>query len=239
MHIEEQEGLIDDFAVRCFRDTGDQDYIHARLAYRAGLHQQFLWSSLQVLEKYLKAILLFARIPSKNLGHDLSEALKLLDKLPFKLELHDRTIEFIEFIDMFGGDRYQVGSSFVYGPKLYELDSTAWDVRRYCQKMLDEFDIIRASQAVKYPYHQYNVYGGLLERILQNRKHPARSALVWQNAFYTEKSRKIVRQPVHMHATNSPLSLAPELIAIIEQYVHIPRAYRAAYRNQTGVKTEP
>ncbi|MCA1796649.1 MAG: HEPN domain-containing protein [Geobacteraceae bacterium] len=57
----EKRILINDFATRSFRDVADQDYIAARLSYRHGLYPQFHWQSLQALEKYLKAILLYNR----------------------------------------------------------------------------------------------------------------------------------------------------------------------------------
>jgi hypothetical protein len=41
----EMRALNNDFAVRSFRDTADGDYIVARMAHRAGLVPQFLWSS--------------------------------------------------------------------------------------------------------------------------------------------------------------------------------------------------
>jgi hypothetical protein len=43
--------LLNDFATRSFRDTGDYDYVAARMAYRAKLVPQFLWSGLQAIEK--------------------------------------------------------------------------------------------------------------------------------------------------------------------------------------------
>lgn len=48
---------INDFAIKCFRDTGDGDYIAARLALKAGLATQAIWSGLQAVEKYLKCML--------------------------------------------------------------------------------------------------------------------------------------------------------------------------------------
>ncbi|SPA46665.1 hypothetical protein CBM2629_A60060 [Cupriavidus taiwanensis] len=37
--------LLNDFAIRSFRETADKDYIAARMAYRARLIQPFLWSA--------------------------------------------------------------------------------------------------------------------------------------------------------------------------------------------------
>lgn len=42
-------------ALFIYRDTADTDYIAARRLWMSGLTQQFLWSSSQAIEKYLKA----------------------------------------------------------------------------------------------------------------------------------------------------------------------------------------
>jgi hypothetical protein len=47
----EMRALLNDFAIRSFRDVADGDYIVARMAHRATLVPQFLWSSLQAIEK--------------------------------------------------------------------------------------------------------------------------------------------------------------------------------------------
>jgi hypothetical protein len=50
------ESLINDFAIRCFRNTADADYLLGRAAFRYNLVPQALWASLQTIEKYLKCI---------------------------------------------------------------------------------------------------------------------------------------------------------------------------------------
>ncbi|MEO7863422.1 MAG: hypothetical protein ABIU05_23895 [Nitrospirales bacterium] len=44
------KALINDFAIRSFRDTADGDYGAARMAFRAALYQQFFWASQQAVE---------------------------------------------------------------------------------------------------------------------------------------------------------------------------------------------
>ena len=56
-----EHAKINHFAIRCFRDTGDADYLAARMAMRARLAIPFLWSAEQAIEKYLKCILLLNR----------------------------------------------------------------------------------------------------------------------------------------------------------------------------------
>jgi hypothetical protein len=52
------------------RDAADEDYVAARTAYRIDPTHSFLWNSLQAVEKYTKAILLYNRRPTGDLGHD-------------------------------------------------------------------------------------------------------------------------------------------------------------------------
>ena len=63
--MRDPEPWVNDFAIRSFRDIADGDYIAARMAYRAMLPVQFLWSSQQALEKYLKCILFIRRITAR------------------------------------------------------------------------------------------------------------------------------------------------------------------------------
>lgn len=58
-----------------FRDAADEDYIAARASYGLDLTHAFLWNSLQTVEKYIKAILLYNRRPTRDLGHDVKTGL--------------------------------------------------------------------------------------------------------------------------------------------------------------------
>ena len=101
------EILLIDFAIRSFRDVADHDYISARMSFRAGLFTQFLWSSLQAIEKYLKGIMLLNRIPAKNVGHDLGNAMDLINQhAPFELSLKAVHRDFIDHLDKYGRFRY-------------------------------------------------------------------------------------------------------------------------------------
>jgi HEPN domain-containing protein len=108
------EAFLDDFAKRCFRDTADGDYIAARLSYRAGLTMQYLWSSQQAIEKYLKCILLLNRIKATKVRHDLEAALKLIEP-NIHLGLTPKSKEFIAHIDSCAQCRYLEISWFSFG----------------------------------------------------------------------------------------------------------------------------
>ena len=98
-----KEILINDFATRSFRDVADYDYIAARMAYRARLVPQFLWSSLQALEKYLKCILLLNRIRSTKATHSLEVLLeRFKEQDRFELRLRQPSRDFINHLDTYG-----------------------------------------------------------------------------------------------------------------------------------------
>lgn len=92
--------LINDFAKRSFRDVADQDYIAARMSYRAQLREPFLWSSLQAFEKYFKAILLFNRKSAKGVGHNINEGLKRVEGIhDLSFSIPNDVREFIGYIN--------------------------------------------------------------------------------------------------------------------------------------------
>lgn len=240
------EILLNDFASRSFRDTADMDYVSARMSYRVGLIEQFHWQSLQALEKYLKAILLYNRVKAKKIGHSLAKALNKLEQLPFDLELSSPALEFIDHIDNFGRFRYLEASYYIHGPKLVELDRTVWEIRRYCkvlryelklhngekkQMLPIEIDLIEKSKNI--PPHKFRINNGALEKILDKTNNPARAALIWQNLYFGAKSRKNVRMHVRSESKNSPLTLHPEILEKVAEYVFLPKEVVDAFSDKS------
>lgn len=242
--MEFRERWLNSFAISSFRDTGDFDYIAARMAYRTRLIQPFLWSSLQALEKYLKCILVLNRVSAKKLGHDLGKALeRAKSELPFELKLADRTRSFIEHIDTYGRFRYLETPFFVLPHEILRLDWAVWDIRRYCQVLnydiefegqssrnALEFELARVEAAVEAPPHRFKIMGGTLEKIIGTRDHPARSALLWQNPAYGTRRRSKVCLHSFEQAVNSPLSMRPEMLDYVLQFVQMQDDVKAAYR---------
>jgi HEPN domain-containing protein len=236
--------LVNDFATRSFRDMADEDYVAARMAYRAQLVPQFLWLSLQALEKYLKCILVLNRVPARK-GHNLADCLKALDaRCPFEVGLTDVAREFIEYVDSLGKFRYFETSHFIHGPKLVILDRTVWELRRYARPLKYEINLLDGSkkqmlqleldaikQAGRASPHRFRIIGGRLEKIIDSRNHPAREPLLWQNAYYGKRPRKRVRMRVYMSAANSPLTLHPEILDEVLKYVYLPKEVVEAYRH--------
>jgi len=98
---------FNDYVTRSFRDTADADYVAARALYRILLDQQFLWAALQAIEKYLKAILLYHRVSTKRLGHDICRALhqiRAIDAIAF--DVSSDVEKFIQQLAVYGCNRY-------------------------------------------------------------------------------------------------------------------------------------
>jgi HEPN domain-containing protein len=234
---------VNDFARRSFRDVADRDYIAARLACRAELMAQFLWSSQQAIEKYLKYILLINRVPAHKVKHDITAALTLTSRLPFALKLSEDSERFVNHIAEYGEYRYLDISYFVEGIVLFNLDKAIWEIRRYCQVLdetnptftAEEQEAIREAKARVILSSQshpsdFEIPGGLLEQILAEKLHPARHGLIWQNAFFSSYARASVKIRSHFYASNAPLFLYPEILEELNKYVFIPRKLQDGYR---------
>lgn len=245
-YASEQDKLdryLNGFATQSFRDQADRDYIAARLACRYELFPQFLWSSHQALEKYLKAILLYNRVKATKVRHDINKALALTESFPFKIELSARSRKFIDLIATYGEFRYIDVPFHVLGHVLIDLDLTVWELRRYCQvlnvfgktlpakeqALLDKTTESLARSA-KEPRHKFRLPNGLLEEILCKRTHPTRSALLWQNACFSARKRVTVKVKHHINAQNPHLTHYPQMLDELLKYVFIPPKVADAYR---------
>jgi len=238
--------LINDFATRSFRDTGDGDYIAARLAFRARLIQQFLWSGLQAIEKYLKCVLVLNRICARR-GHNLAEVLQVFDaNKKFDLALTDGTRQFLVYLDTYGRHRYYETPYYTLGHELLSLDRAVWEVRHYARVMDYRIKDLQGGNIERLPYevaanevagkpppHRFSIIGGRLEALIANRDHPSREPLLWQNAFFGRRSRKQIRLSSGLDAGNSPLSLHPEILDEVLKYVFMPKDVIQAYRNMS------
>jgi hypothetical protein len=225
--------LVNDFAERSFRDTADGDYIAARMACRVALATQFLWTSQQAAEKYLKCILLLNRIPARKVYHDLGEALrKIKGSHKVSLDLTPGTEEFIGMLDEFGQYRYLEVSNFAFGADLVTLDRAVWELRRYCT-LAEEPRQKKIRNGIAAPL--VRIPGGWLERIIDDVNNPAREPLLWQNGFFGTRTRKCVRLNKWFQAHNAPLYLNPQILDEVLKYVHIPdyvaKGYRAHVRS--------
>jgi len=240
---------VNDFAIRSFRNIADGDYITARLAFRYQLIPQFYWSSLQAIEKYLKCILVLNRIPAKR-GHNLSSLLTAFkDAGKFEIRLTGESTEFIALLDEVGRHRYYESSYYSLGNEIVSLDRVTWEVRRYA-RILDyniadvdgnpinllAHELKANEKAEDLSPHRFRIIGGRLEAIIDKRDHPSREPLLWQNAFFGLKPRKIVMLPGRMEAGNAPLSIRPEILDEVKKYVFLPKDVSQAYQDLRQTK---
>jgi HEPN domain-containing protein len=225
----DHDALVNDFALRSFRDMADGDYIAARMACRAALLPQFLWASQQAVEKYLKCILLLNRIDAREAYHDLGKALDRIDASgKLSLDLTRGTKEFIDMLDQCGRYRYFEVSTVGFGAQLVTLDRAVWELRRYCT-VDEEPRRLRLRQGFAAP--RVRLENGLLEKIVDDAKNPAREPLLWQNGFFGKRERKKIRLRKWFQAHNAPLYLNPQILDEVLKYVFLPKEIRSGYRS--------
>lgn len=232
MHI-----LVNDFAIRSFRETADKDYITARMAYRARLIQPFLWSALHCLEKYVKGILVLNRVKAHR-GHSVLPGIERMKQHgKFKLDLSADTLKFIKNLEDDGAENRYYEVSYDIKPfDIARLDRAVWEIRRYCQPL--DYDIVDMNgKRVNLLTHELDrvhrakakhekgtcVMGGILEKIIEKKDHPAREALIWNNLFFGPSRRKGVKMRSDWESGNSPFFLHPEIIDEVVKYVYIPK----------------
>lgn len=238
------DALINNFAIRSFREIADGDYIAARVSFRALLIPQFLWQSLQAVEKYFKCILVLNRIKAPK-SHSLEELLEVFKKSrKFDLRLSSDTQGFLAYIDKYGRFRYYETSYYTVGDELFRLDKAIWELRRYARVLdykikvnggqevhLLPHELLKNEGAEKRAPQAFLINGGHLEEILAKNDHPSRAALVWHNMYFGTSRRKSVRHRHMSKSGNSPLSLHPEILDEVLKYVFLPKDVIAAYRN--------
>lgn len=237
--------------IRCLRDTGDGDYVAARLAAKHRLVPQFLWSAEQALEKYLKGILTLHRVSALDIGHDISKALTLIkEKLGFDIPLTPQQREVFDLISDWNSDRYFLNHIGVKGHELNFLDQMVWRIRQFCQPLdvmhyADEPTRAVLDQNVKtiqgrrlIAPREGDVVGGRLENMLKDKNDPARPALVWKNLMFSTSTRKMVRRRNHLLMSNAPLWLEPDLIDDFAKLLKVPKPLQENYRQLAKIRTQ-
>jgi len=246
--------FVNDYA-RQFREIADRDYIAARQSFRTGLYPQFLWSAEQAIEKYLKCILLFNKIPLVNekgvaiAVHNLKTLLDYFEKSkPFELKIRPESQRFIGHLDRSAMDsRYLSAPVYVLGEQLMQLDGAVWDIRRYC-KALDysipmpdgaeksflksELDKIEKSETL--PPQKFSLdKSGFLEKVIEDKSHPARSFLVWRNNYFGGKVRRNNKVDLYSAAFCPELFNQPHMMHEVDKYIFIPNAVKTYLEEET------
>jgi HEPN domain-containing protein len=237
----EQRQLID-FINRSFRDVADGDYISARVCYQSNLKQQFLWASLQAVEKYLKAILLYNDRSTKRLSHDLEAAYERLQEIAdIRFDIPKDVEEFIRYLDSQGANRYFEYPYFATGNELLLLDKTVWHLRRYCQffsrhvnnvndREVDWFEVqlksVHDPRYKKRP-NTFKISGGFLEKVADDKWSELRPELVWKNFWYGTYTKQKIRNVIFRSGAAHPAHfLHPEIFEELDKLVTFSKAVR-------------
>jgi HEPN domain-containing protein len=218
--------LLNDLAIRSFRDIADQDYIAARLAYHHKLPEPSLWQSQQALEKYLKCILLLQRIPANDIGHNLSKAVERIQEIrSISVQLTAQTISFISHLDMYGAERYLTTSSVAFGNDVVRLDRAVWELRRFCtlSPHPHKLEPKEGKRATRYSLR------GWLEDVLAEDT-DRRRALLRENGFWGSSRRTRVNVPGWVCCSNAPLYMHPEILTLATKYIQIPKQLVEAFK---------
>lgn len=245
------DALVNSFAIRSFRETADKDYISARMAFRARLIQPYQWAALHCLEKYAKCILVLNRVVAKNLGHSVLPCIaRMRDKFP--IELSVETTAFIKNLEEEGAaDRYYLTSYEVEPCDVARLDRAVWELRRYCQPLdyMVEDSTGKTTSALAFQLQRLRraretfekgtcIADGVLEKILADRKHPARSSLVWNNLYFGPSRRRVVKMVPDWEFGNSHFFLYPECIDEVEKLVTLPKGLADKVREFASQKMQ-
>jgi HEPN domain-containing protein len=232
---------LNDYAIRSFRNIADQDYIAARTCYRNELYYHFLWNSLQSIEKYLKAILLFNGKSAKGIGHNIVRALSLVRTVSdIQFNLPSDVENFIQYLNDYGSDRYLVQPFYLRDTALLDFDKSDWYVRRYCFYLRGEITTpdgrtislfesevkkIHRPDYEKNP-HRFGIIGGYLETIL-SEKRPAMTNLIWNNFYFgRRKKHRIKNIPFRVVTINPTHFMYPEIYIELNRLVNFPSAIR-------------
>ena len=232
---------LNHLAIRCFKDIADQDYIHARLAHHHKLSTQFLWSSLHCLEKYVKSILLQNKIDGRKIRHEITPAIyKFECYTECSLNLSEDVINFIKRLEERARFRYlETGNTF-FDTDILLLDKSVHQIRRYCQqfsfnKNERKLQVMELGLLLDQEYKirdvtKIELAGGVLEEIIQKKKHPSRQPLIYQNAFFRGRKRNKISIQKGFNAFNSPFQNDPSLVDLANQYIFIPKEIMHAYK---------
>ena len=233
---DDRRRFIIDVALKCFRDNADREYAHVRLAYRALLGNQFLWSALHCLEKYAKGAALLREISSKGLRHEVLEVIRRIQagKPDHEIHLPANVVDFIGELEKTGAHvRYLEISYTVLPEDLDRLDEAVFQIREYCFPVLSQQDRLMWEEMVgtgKVPVTNPRPYSGWLEKVINTPSHSAFEALTWNNCQLGSSMPRPdgVTLGNWMHE-RSPLSLGtPELLKELCDLIFIGKEFKEA-----------
>jgi HEPN domain-containing protein len=96
------------FIEECFIKTADKDYLTARMCYKYGFFENFVWCSQQCIEKYIKSVLLYNDYSTTEVGHNLKTGMDLINQIPdVDWDFNDVYNSFVlNYLNDYGVNRY-------------------------------------------------------------------------------------------------------------------------------------
>jgi hypothetical protein len=215
------------------RNLADKDYISARMNYKLGLLDQFLWAGMQAVEKYLKGILLLNDESTLRLSHGISQSFeKVLAIKGYEFDFASGLGKFIGYLNDYGNNRYWEFPTQTSGLELQDLDLAVWNIRRYCQPT----DSTRPesqpsylnSTDLKENRYKLRIAGGFLERVLDGEQSSdVRRILVWKNFCYgSKRKRRIKSYNMRVHFATPIHFSKPECYSALKDYVYFPKSVK-------------
>jgi len=118
-------------------------------------------------------------------------------------------------------------------------------MRRYCtvlnyslgkpngeKKEMLEVELRRIEQSENDLPQKLQLQGGYLEKVIRDKEHPARKALIWKNLYFGKRRRRNISYRSRLYSANAPLALHPEIIDEVQKYVLIPEKIVNVYRKK-------
>jgi HEPN domain-containing protein len=239
MNRENLKAIKNAFVNECLRDMADKDYISARMNYRLELIENFLWSSEQAIEKYLKAILLYNDQDARGLGHSLTTAYEHLSRIKdIKFDFPKGIEKFLAYLETYGTNRYMEIPIHTFGDELLNLDKAVWHVRKYCTDLKTKTHGPKGEVINLFPYnigtidHKYykenpqklRMFNGYLERVLDSQgKKRTREVLVWKNFFFGKNRKKKIKHFTMWSSSSIPAHYRhPEIYEALKDIIFFP-----------------
>jgi HEPN domain-containing protein len=249
--MEPIESQIDRFVTESFRDVADKDYIAARICWRHGLHHQFLWLAEQAIEKYLKAILLYNRVDTRALQHNLRKCFDTVLAIPgIDFDFPDEVREFVEFLDDNGNNRYLEHPYALKEHSGLELDQAVWFIRRYCKylrntiagpdgterSLLEAWVAYAQSPRILESPNKFQLLdNGYLERVLDDKKSSLRRELVWKNFYYGTYTKRVISEVPSLGLVGAPQHfLHPEVFDALRKLVYFPKSVVRCFNQRSN-----
>lgn len=232
------QSAFTDFAIRSLRDVADGDYIAARACYRIGLEEQFLWLGLQSLEKYMKAVIFLNDGSIRKFRHELTKLYRRMLRIPrINFDIPKDVVKFLDYLDLQGPNRYFEVPSFTTGRELFLLDKAVWHIRRYCQFIARDIEVIDGRNvdwlkvtlaSIHNPLYsqkptKFQLAGGRLEHLLKQSRSKLREILVWKNFYYGRYTKQVIKNFTFRSGSAYPTHfLHPEIFEQLATRVYFP-----------------